>query len=146
MTLSDKNYYYACAVVLTLFALVSLYEPYTECKLGWLGTEMDAVVANVPEQKSRSVFKYMYVDVGARHVPVLISGPDYVQKRFKEGQIVKVKYHAASGKATLSGELDWRIIFPLVLCGWPAVYCWITASGTNQIISNVETGGVNGAK
>lgn len=75
-----------------------------ECKLGWLGTEMDAVVANVPLQAYRSTVKHMYVAVGERQVPVLISGPDYAQKRFREGQIIKVKYHAASGKATLSGE------------------------------------------
>ena len=58
-------------------------------------------------------------------IPVLISGPDYAQKRFKEGQIVKVKYHAASGKATLSGELNWRIIFSLVFFGVLAVIFWI---------------------
>jgi hypothetical protein len=136
MTLSDKNYYYACAVVLTLCALVSLQELYMECKLGWLGTEMDAVVAYVPLQAYRSTVKHMYVAVGERQVPVLISGPDYAQKRFREGQIIKVKYHAASGKATLSGELNWRIIFTLVLCGWPAVYCWITAYRTKPEIKS----------
>ena len=86
---------------------------------------MDAGVAKVTEQKYRTMVKHMYVDVGMGHVPVLISGPDYAQKRFKEGQIVKVKYHAASGKATLSGELNWRIIFSLVFFGVLAVIFWI---------------------
>ncbi len=121
----DKIYFYGYAALLTFLTLEPLHQLYMECKMGWVGIEMDAVVANVPEQKYRSIVKHMYVDVGMGYVPVLISGPDYAQKRFKEGQIVKVKYHAASGKATLSGELNWRIIFSLVFFGVLAVIFWI---------------------
>ena len=121
----DKIHFYVWAALLTFGALDSLQQLYMECKLGRVGIEMDAVVANVPKQRHRTMVKHMYVDVGMGHVPVLISGPDYAQKRFKEGQIVKVKYHAASGKATLSGELNWRIIFSIVFFGVPAVFFWI---------------------
>lgn len=121
----DKIHFYVWAALLTFGALESLHQLYMECKLGRVGIEMDAVIANVPEQKYRSMVKHMYVAVGMGHVPVLISGPDYAQKRFKEGQVIKVKYHAASGKATLSGELNWRIIFSIVFFGVPAVLFWI---------------------
>ena len=121
----DKIHFYFWAALLTFGALDSLQQLYMECKLGRVGIEMDAVVANVPKQRHRTMVKHMYVDVGMGHVPVLISGPDYAQKRFKEGQIVKVKYHAAWGKATLSGELNWRIIFSLVFLGVLAVIFWI---------------------
>lgn len=38
-------------------------------------------------------------------------------ERFKAGQTVTVKYHAASGRATLSGEFHWRLMFMIVFMG-----------------------------
>jgi hypothetical protein len=121
----QKIYYYAYALLLTLFALEPLHQLYMECKLGYFGLEMPAAIVNIPHQPHRNGVKKMYVGIEGRPVLVLISGPDYAQKRFFEGQTVSVKYLAADRQATLSSEFNWRIIYYLVMFGGPAVFFWV---------------------
>lgn len=99
---------------------------YWECKLGHLGIEREAVVSSVPLQYGRQVVKYLYVYLDGEYIPVSISGPDYHRKRFKKGQIIRIKYHAASRKGKLSGEFNWRnLIFVLFLGGIAGVFWYI---------------------
>ena len=97
-----------------LFFLVIFVSPlknlYTECKLGYVGTETTATVVGSPLQKSRSLVKYMYVAIDNKPISVMITSWDYGKKRFQVGQSVKVKYHAATKQATLSGEVNGLLI------------------------------------
>ncbi len=113
------------AIIATLIALLELSRLYRECKLGWLGTEIQAGVVEIPVQNYRGDVKYIYVGIGGYAVPVMISSRAYARKRFKVGQVITVKYHAASGWATLSGEIDGFLIFGFMLFSIPATVFWI---------------------
>lgn len=113
------------AIIISLFALLELSRLYRECKLGWLGTEIQAGVVDIPVQNYRGDVKYIYVGIGGYAVPVMISSRAYARKRFKVGQVITVKYHAVSGWATLSGEIDGTLIFGFMLFSIPATIFWI---------------------
>ena len=115
---------YAAAIVASFFALYSLSDLYSECKLGWLGTEMQATVVQIPEQNDPEYISYIYVGIGSYSVPVMISSRAYAQERFQVGQVIAVKYHAASGRATLSGEINGVLLYYFVLMGSVATLFW----------------------
>jgi hypothetical protein len=116
---------YTSAIIVSFFALYYLSSLYRECKLGWLGAEMQATVVQIPEQNRRGHIKYIYVGIGSYSVPVMISSRAYAQKRFQVGQVIAVKYHEAAGSATLSGEINGVLLFAFIFLGSTAMFFWI---------------------
>lgn len=117
---------YALAIFFSLLALYYLGFLYKECMVRWSGIEMQAPVVLVPAPKTkRSLINYLYVNIEARSVPVMIGPSDYHQKRFRNGQTIVVKYLAPRGWATLTGKINAVLIFFTVVVTGLATLIWI---------------------
>ena len=79
---------------------------YQEYQVEHRGIEVEAIVEDIPLEKSRRGPKEMLVKIGYASIPVKISGADYHYKRFKVGQSLKLNYDADTQFAMLSDGVD----------------------------------------
>lgn len=117
---------YTLAILFSLFALYYLGLLYKECIVRWSGVEIQAPVVLIPAPKTkRSLVNYLYVNIEARSVPVMIGPSDYHQKRFKAGQKIAVKHLAHRGWVVLTGKINAVLIFYTAVATGLATLIWI---------------------
>lgn len=115
-----KIQFFAFTVILAVAFCLLLSTFHQECQTKRLGIETEAVVDSIPLQPSKRGSKEMFVKVGTEKLRVNLSLQDYNRKRFKPGEAVMVKYHAASHYAILNGEISDDTLFKLFV-GTPFV-------------------------
>ncbi len=124
---------YVIAIFCSSLALPFLLLMYKEYMVRWSGVEIQAPVVLIPAPKTKvSLINYLYVDIEAHSVPVMIGPSDYYQKRFQTGQKIAVKYLAPRGWAALTGKINMVLIFYTVFLTGLATLIWIKIFRTKR--------------